>query len=288
MQASIIITTYNRSEILKRAISSARAQEFDDYEILVVDHASTDDTAEVMKHYPDVRYIRIEKNSGIVSTARNRGVREAKGEFIVFLDDDNELDPMFLKKTVELLAPAKDMHAICTGRILRRSDFESYAAPYRSDMFGNDKFASIDGGWLIRKSVFDEIQYDEKMFFSEDGDFGLRFTEKFAYMNTPDALHIVYTEGEHSHSSPNPKMLNAINYYLKKNLKYFKNDKNELRFLYRLVARRFYMGGRKIEGIKYFWKSFWVMKNLRTFKHFLFILCGWKVYNWYMTKEERK
>ena len=79
-----------------------------------------------------------------------------------------------------------------------------------------------------------------------------------------------------------------MDYYIRKNLHHYDGQPNELRYLYRLFGRRNYMFGNKLKGISYFWKSFWVIKNFKTFKHFFFILLGWKIYNWYMTKEEKK
>ena len=184
-KASIVITTYNRWKILQyRSLKSAMNQNGfvlgKDYEILIVDHGSTDGTWETLNWIDDgqegVRRVWIEKNSGIVSTARNLGAKKAKGEYIVFLDDDNELHEDYLKETVSFLNNAQDMCAVSVGRRVIHSGYEHYAAPYRSDHRGHERFVSIDWGWLIRKSVFDEIQYDENLFFSEDGDFGLPFT----------------------------------------------------------------------------------------------------------------
>jgi len=289
-KASIIVTTYNRAELMqKRALKSALAQDFTDKEILVIDHGSSDGTFNLQRKYPNVRFIRIDKNSGIVSTARNRGAKEAKGKYIVFVDDDNELSPQFLSKTVPLLEAASDMSAVSSGRIVKHSGYEDYAPPYVSDHRGHEKFISLDWGWLIRKEVFDTIQYDEKMFFNEDADFGLQFTEKFAYMSLNEPLQIAYAHEEGaSHSSPNPRMIAAMDYFLEKNWRFYKNQPNELRYLCRLIGRRCYMGGLKLKGITYFWKSFVAVKNWRTFKHFFFILLGWKVYNWYMVREEKR
>src|SRR3990167_2252936 len=206
-RASIVITTYNRAKLMQeRALKSALAQDFKDYEILVVDHGSTDENEKNIHEY-FVRYIKIPKNSGIVSTARNLGAKKAKGEYIVFLDDDNELHEDYLEETVSLLSNAQDMCAVSVGRRVIHSGYEHYAAPYRSDHRGHERFVSIDWGWLIRKSVFDEIQYDENLFFSEDGDFGLQFTEKFSFISLDKPLTMAYAheEGE-SHSTPNPKI----------------------------------------------------------------------------------
>jgi GT2 family glycosyltransferase len=93
---SIIISTYNRSNLLKKAIASVLAQSFKDIEIIVVDDCSTDDTEKVAKEFK-VRYIKTEKNSGSDSKPKNLGISKANGEYIAFLDDDDTYRPDALK-----------------------------------------------------------------------------------------------------------------------------------------------------------------------------------------------
>jgi glycosyltransferase involved in cell wall biosynthesis len=91
-RVSIVIPTYNRSAIVRRAIDSALAQTFEDLEILVVDDGSTDDTRAALAGYPErVRYIRQE--NGGPAAARNHGMRLARGEYIGFLDSDDAYLP---------------------------------------------------------------------------------------------------------------------------------------------------------------------------------------------------
>jgi glycosyltransferase involved in cell wall biosynthesis len=85
---SVIIPTYNRSEMLKQAIDSVLAQDFDDFELIVVDDGSTDNTPEILDAYKDkIVYCR-QDNKG-VSAARNRGIHLSSGELIAFLDSDD-------------------------------------------------------------------------------------------------------------------------------------------------------------------------------------------------------
>lgn len=97
---SAIIPTYNRSQLLKEAISSVQTQEgageLFDLEIIVVDDASTDDTPRLMKQYPEINYIRLEKNRG-QSGALNAGIRASRGDYIALLDDDDLWLPNRLK-----------------------------------------------------------------------------------------------------------------------------------------------------------------------------------------------
>ncbi|MDQ8039291.1 MAG: glycosyltransferase [Rickettsiella sp.] len=96
---SIIITTYNRSQLLPRAIHSVLQQTFTDFELIIVDDHSTDTTKDLVAEFSDKRivYVQQPENKG-VSTARNTGIQQAKGEYICFLDDDDEYFPNFLKE----------------------------------------------------------------------------------------------------------------------------------------------------------------------------------------------
>lgn len=90
---SIILTTYNRRELLKRSIKAILEQSFKDFELIVVDDFSKDGTQKFMnklvKKNEKVRHIRLEKNHGSDNYPKNRGIQEAKGEFIAFMDDDD-------------------------------------------------------------------------------------------------------------------------------------------------------------------------------------------------------
>jgi glycosyltransferase involved in cell wall biosynthesis len=87
-RVSIVIPTYNRSTVVRRAIDSVFAQTFQDFEVVVVDDGSTDDTRGALVGYPDrLRYI-AQKNQG-PAAARNHGMEQARGQFIGFLDSDD-------------------------------------------------------------------------------------------------------------------------------------------------------------------------------------------------------
>lgn len=102
MKVSVIIPTYNRARLVSETIDSVLAQTFDDFEIIVVDDGSTDDTEQVLKSYGDkIRYIR--QVNGGVNNARNHAVSIAKGEYIATLDNDDLWKPYKLQLEVAIL-----------------------------------------------------------------------------------------------------------------------------------------------------------------------------------------
>jgi len=100
-RVSIIITTHNRPRLLSGAVESARLSGRDP-EIVIVDDASADETGEVCRSLPGIRYIRVERQQG-VACARNVGLRASSGQYISFLDDDDERLPGSLDTQVERL-----------------------------------------------------------------------------------------------------------------------------------------------------------------------------------------
>ena len=102
-RVSIIITTHNRPHLLRRAIQSARASGCTDAEVIVVDDASSDDTAAVCKSLGgEINYVRVERNQGVAG-ARNIGIVTSRGEYLTFLDDDDTRLPGSLAMQVAKL-----------------------------------------------------------------------------------------------------------------------------------------------------------------------------------------
>jgi glycosyltransferase involved in cell wall biosynthesis len=101
-KVSVVIPTYNREEIIDRAIKSALRQTIDEVEVIVVDDGSDDNTASVVSAYDEVVFIQHETNKG-GSAARNTGIEAATGEYIAFLDSDDSWLPTKLEQQVSML-----------------------------------------------------------------------------------------------------------------------------------------------------------------------------------------
>ncbi|UQN09565.1 glycosyltransferase family 2 protein [Deinococcus sp. QL22] len=90
LQITVVIATYNRFDLLKRALNSVRRQVIPVYEVIVVDDCSTDETSNIRKYYPEVKLLKQSENGG-PGPARNLGIMAASGNFVLILDDDDEL-----------------------------------------------------------------------------------------------------------------------------------------------------------------------------------------------------
>src|SRR3989339_227825 len=94
---SVVIPTYNRSKSLKMCLQSLKKQSFKDFEVIVVDDGSTDDTKKSFDSISSSRFRYIKKENGGQSSARNLGVKESVGDIIAFTDDDCVVDVNWLK-----------------------------------------------------------------------------------------------------------------------------------------------------------------------------------------------
>lgn len=202
---SVIIPTYNRTHLLPRAIASVVTQTFKDFELIIVDDASTQDVQAVINRFPDRRisYIRRKKNGGNAAT-RNLGIANAKGEFISFLDDDDEYLPEFLEKTYIRLVSTTDEvgFAWCgyllvklsidnqenvIGQELWQPKFQDRTDAYLS--FLKSRKIGTGCGLTIRRSCFDKVgPFDEKLRKAVDTDFLIRLVRYFDFVVIPEFL----------------------------------------------------------------------------------------------------
>ena len=113
MHVSVVIPTFNRAWIIGEALQSVFAQTFRDFEVLVVDDGSTDDTVSVIESIKDPRlhYIRKDQNAGC-GAAYNSGIRAARGEYISFLDSDDLWKPEKLEYEVRFLDNHSEVQAV--------------------------------------------------------------------------------------------------------------------------------------------------------------------------------
>jgi len=109
VKVTIAIPTYNRREKLRRLLNSIRASTFRDYEVVVVDDASSDGTREMIREeFPDVVHIRHE-NPTLAAKSRNDAMEASRGDYIFFVDDDNVVEPTTVGRLVDFMEKNEDV-----------------------------------------------------------------------------------------------------------------------------------------------------------------------------------
>jgi len=112
---SVVLPLYNKAPFITRALDSIAAQTYRNFEAIIVDDGSTDGSGDIAASYPDPRFRVIRQTNAGPGAARNRGVDEAKGEVLAFLDADDEWLPGFLEKSLDLLLNSGDAAACVTS-----------------------------------------------------------------------------------------------------------------------------------------------------------------------------
>ena len=198
LNVSVIIPTYNRKNLLKRALHSVISQTFVPQEIIVVDDGSSDRTKDwVSERFPDVRYI-YQDNSG-VSSARNAGIKEAKGSWIAFLDSDDEWMPNKLEQQKRVINSFQEAWLCHTNEIWIRNGVRvnqmKKHQKYGGDVFENclDICRISPSSVLIKKEVFEMVGlFDESLKVCEDYDLWLRITAVLPVIFLDQPLIIKY------------------------------------------------------------------------------------------------
>lgn len=161
---SVIIPAYNAKDTLTQSVESVQAQSFTDFELIIVNDGSTDGTASLLDAYAsDPQLVYINQDNLGVSAARNTGARQAKGDWILFLDADDVLLPTAL----ELLSK----FTFDTNISLIRGGFirESRNSMNTTIPDGKSYISPLVGSFCVRKSIFLKIDgYDERLKFSEN------------------------------------------------------------------------------------------------------------------------
>jgi GT2 family glycosyltransferase/CMP-N-acetylneuraminic acid synthetase len=194
-KVSIIITAHNYAKWLPKAVESTLNQQYESYEVIVVDDGSTDHTQEILEVYKDDPRIKIITTEGLgLARACNRGISEASGEYIIRLDADDYFDEnillvlaAFLEKNPTVGMVFCDYYTIDTyGEIIDQARRQKV----------NDEVELLDrpalaAGAMYRRSCYDAIGgYNETIRFQEDYDFWIKFIEKYQVRNV--SLPLMY------------------------------------------------------------------------------------------------
>jgi len=220
---SVIIPTYNRKDFLKVAIDSVLCQTFENFELIIVDDGSTDGTENLVTNYKDIRINYIHQKHKGVSSARNKGITNAQGKFISFLDSDDRFRKEKLETTSRYIKEYPQYKIFHTEEIWYRNGKLLPQKIYHKKPLGlifknAVKLCCISPSTaVIKKDIFSQVGlFDEKLPACEDYEFWLRVTSQFPVFLIPEYLTV--KEGGHpgQQSKKYPAMDKFRIYALKK------------------------------------------------------------------------
>lgn len=204
---SVVIPTFRRAGLVRRAIDSVLNQTYKDVEVLVVDDGSPDHTRDVVAgvHDERVRYLRHDRNRGLPA-ARNTGIKAATGEYIAFLDDDD----MWLHEKLEKQVPGlrKNCAVLC-GYVVDETYVKVQGKPRVSleDLKkGNEHSPSC---LMARTGVLRERLFDEALPHGEDWDMLIRIAQEFPIGYVPRVL-VCVNDGNHQRMTNSTKNSSLI------------------------------------------------------------------------------
>ncbi|KMQ52093.1 glycosyl transferase, family 2 [Chitinispirillum alkaliphilum] len=179
---SVIIPVYNRSGFIGRAIKSVLTQDFSDFELIVVDDGSSDSTADAISSFSNLRTLSLSENRG-VSCARNRGVEISNGQWIAFLDSDDQWLPSKLREQMEWLSQNPSINILQSREIWirngRRVNPPRAFEKKQGDLFFEslERCSITPSSVLLKRELFDLHKgFDETLPACEDYDLWLRIT----------------------------------------------------------------------------------------------------------------
>ena len=258
---SIIIPTFNHANYLSKALQSVLHQTYTNWEAIVIDNHSTDDTSKVIARFNDqrIKYLKIQ-NYGVIAKSRNIGIKSAKGDWVAFLDSDDSWTSDKLNICIENINSRidliyHDLGVTSKGQIFfkgKLNQSRQLKKPVLIDLLVNGNVIS-NSSVIVRKKVLKKIgliEENKDLIAAEDYNTWLKiskFTDQFLYIPKKLGYYHIHHEGvsRRNMSMPTQKatqdFLNVLNYKQKKkleaNIKYISGRFNYLNFNYKQAKK---------------------------------------------------
>ena len=227
---SIIITTYNRLELLKRALQSVEQQSYPNTEIIIVDGSNNNETELFFKNKEQKNYIRsINKHPNVL---RNIGIKKAKGDLLAFLDDDDTWGKEKIEKQVRVFEDS-DIALCYTGKNIINKNNKKIKYSYKKPKFNSllnailwDNFVGTTSSIMITKQIIEKIDmFDESLPALQDYDLYIRVCEKFNVMGIDEPLINYYYNYSNKQVSEIKTNFNLACKIINKKYAHLKNSK---------------------------------------------------------------
>lgn len=247
---SVIIPAFNRAKTIGRAIKSCLSQDYHEIEILVVDDHSSDNTQEIVRSFDDrrLKYFFHSKNCG-PAAARNTGIRNAKGEFIAFLDSDDEWLPDKISRQLEIFAEfysrqekiglvfVNGYNEAERHDFIRDTSSKVVYNPARDTFYPLSVLICPPSAWMLPKEVIRDVGFfDERMYNWDDGDYLARVAYKYCIYFLNENLVIWHANEEHVNKM-SVNLIRGKELFLENNYNFMKKDKGYLFRFYRALGK---------------------------------------------------
>lgn len=274
MKFSVVIPLYKGSDFIKATLDTVLAQEYKDYEIVIVNDESPDNAGEIVKEYisahSETRFIYIEQENRGLGGARNTAIRQSSGEIIAILDQDDAWYPGKLVAIAQIYRDNPQVDVVCHSQNIRKNGrVRGVFKPrclmkdiYRELLFSNNRLSTSAS--TFKKTVIEDVGYfledKDNFHFVEDYDLWLRVARKgYVFYFTDDILG-EYTRHSLNYSKQLGVMLKSEFNVLEKNLKEFKPknilDKYLIRrrwaLMYFRIAIKYLSSGILSKSARYF------------------------------------
>lgn len=295
-KVSVIIPTYNRANFIGETIQSVLDQTFQDFEIIVVDDGSTDNTKEIIESFikksGKIKYL-YEKNSGTCAAPRNVGFYNSTGKYLCFLDSDDLWLPEKLQKQIDFFKNSgnEKLGFIDCGTLIinehgkeikNNYNFPKYQGNVYKD-FLKYNFVLSPGSVLIKRSVLENIGlFDENLPSAEDWELWIRISKKYEFASLKEPLFKYRVHINNLTSAVAKRGAESLGIYV------FQKYKEEFRincpdYYYQKIREiaGFYCKSNNISLGKKLFKEAMVLnkKDLRNYVHYFLSLFGSKFYS---------
>lgn len=230
---SVIIPLYNKENFIENTIKSVLNQSFTDFELIVVDDCSTDRSLNIVKEIINnkIRIINHDLNSGL-SSSRNTGITNSRGNYIAFLDADDLWKETFLEEILNLINEfpeaklfATNYEEVYSEKIILKPDnygtkITKITLIYNYFDISLNQPLYCPSSFCVEKIVFKNVGcYDEQITFGEDVDFNIRANSKFklAYSNKALVSYLCFSENQITQSKLSDKIITDFDFYEKNN-----------------------------------------------------------------------
>ena len=253
---SVIIPTYNRANTVLRAIQSVLNQTYTDFELIVVDDGSLDNTKEVILSVSDKRIKYLYQENKGVCAARNTGAKQASGEFLIFLDTDDTVEKTWLEDFHSLNGSGFNI-LFCNMKLVKTDkseDFYYSSNPYKK---GKAKGVFIPGAWAVQRQLFFKVgTYDEAVKFGENIELSYRLEMDGLKKGIVDKFNFIYYDSIDGGSKNLQNKIDSNIYIIKKHVEFFKKRPHLLVLYYQNIGVALAKTNQLRTARLYFWKAF--------------------------------